>query len=148
MTQLLRLASYERVLEVGTGSGYHTAILSRLVAYVYSLERSPRLAERAGHVLDKLGYDNVDIHVGDGSQGLRDMAPFDVIVVSAAAPELPGPMCGQMNPLGGRMMIPVGSRDRQQLQLVLRSGDHWRIENILPVHFVSLIGRYGFRPRF
>jgi protein-L-isoaspartate(D-aspartate) O-methyltransferase len=89
MTQMLRLSGHERILEVGTGSGYQTAILCSLAAHVYTLEYYPQLADRASRVLARLKINNVDLHIGDGSQGLADMAPFDAIIVSAAAPALP-----------------------------------------------------------
>jgi protein-L-isoaspartate(D-aspartate) O-methyltransferase len=146
MTQLLHLTGRERVLEVGTGSGYQTAILCRLCRHVYSLERYHRLASRAADTLARLNYDNVDIHVGDGSQGLPDMAPFDSIIVTAAAPSIPGPLRSQMSAFAGRMIIPVGAKDAQYLELVVRRGDQWDIRRSGSVKFVPLIGRYGFRP--
>ncbi|HEX2906780.1 MAG TPA: protein-L-isoaspartate(D-aspartate) O-methyltransferase [Phototrophicaceae bacterium] len=146
MSQLVHLTGVERVLEVGTGSGYQAAVLCELSAQVYSLERYPRLAERAGHVLAELGYNNVELHVGDGSQGLADMAPFDAIVVTAAAPSLPGPLRSQMSDRGGRMILPVGDDRRQYLEVVTRMGNRWEIEQTIPVRFVPLVGRYGFYP--
>lgn len=145
MTQILRLSGHERVLEVGTGSGYQTAILCQLSGYVYSLERSPLLADHAAHTLSRLGYNNVDIHIGDGSQGLPDMAPFDAIIVTAAAPAVPGPLRSQLHPLNGRMIVPVGDHEQQYLQFIIREGDRWEIKQALPVRFVPLIGRYGFQ---
>lgn len=147
MTELVHLSGHERVLEVGTGSGYQAAVLCELAAQVYSLERFPRLAERAGCILAELGYNNVEIHVGDGSQGLPDMAPYDVILVTAAAPALPGPLRSQMNERGGRMVLPVGDDRRQYLEVVTRMGNRWEIEQTIPVRFVPLVGRYGFAPR-
>lgn len=146
MSQLLRLRGDEKVLEIGTGSGYQTAILCRLSRYVYSLERAPRLAERAGRILASLGIENVDIHIGDGSQGLADMAYFDAIIVTAAAPVLPGPLCAQLSPQGGRMIIPVGQKAADQyLQIVTRRGNRLHIQRDIAVRFVPLIGRYGFK---
>jgi protein-L-isoaspartate(D-aspartate) O-methyltransferase len=145
MTQELRLTGDERVLEIGTGSGYQTAILCELADYVFSLERHPWLANQAAEILAKLGYENIDIHAGDGSQGLPDMAPFDAIIVTAAAPAVPGPLCWQLNKQGGRMVIPVGDEERQFLQRVVRYDDKWQIESIIPVKFVPLLGRYGFK---
>ncbi len=144
MTQELRLSGHERVLEIGTGSGYQTAILCEMAHYVYSLERFPQLADGAASVLAKLGYANVDIHAGDGSQGLPDMAPFDVIIVTAAAPSIPGTLCWQMEN-GGRMVIPVGDRSRQVLQRVIRQDNRWQVDSIVPVKFVPLLGRFGFK---
>lgn len=144
MTQELHLLGAERVLEIGTGSGYQTAVLCRLARYVYSIERSAWLAEHAAETLSSLGFDNVDLHIGDGSQGLPDMAPFNAIIVTAAAPSLPGPLCTQLDPHGGRMVIPVGDHRQQTLQRVTREGDQWHVEQVMAVKFVPLRGRYGF----
>ncbi len=145
MTQALELSPDDVVLEIGTGSGYQTAVLCEIARFVYSLERYPDLAERAANILDQLGYDNVEIHTGDGSQGLPDMAPFDAIIVTAAAPAIPGPLRAQLAD-GGRLVLPVGSRFQQMLQRVRRDGDSWRVENLLPVMFVPLYGQHGFQP--
>lgn len=145
MTQLLYLSGHERVLEIGTGSGYQTAVLCELAAQVYSLERYPRLAERAANILSRLGYENLEIHVGDGSQGLPDMAPFDAIIVTAAAPALPGPLRSQLRPDGGRMILPIGDEKNQYLEFVTRQNNRWEIEQMVPVRFVPLVGRYGFQ---
>jgi len=147
MTELLQLQGHERVLEVGTGSGYQAAVLCELSAYVYTVERSIILAERAGGLLARLGYNNIDVHVGDGSQGLADMAPFDAIIVTAGAPALPGPLASQLNPNGGRLVIPIGKQSSQYLHCIIREGDNWRTERVLAVRFVPLIGRYGFKFR-
>lgn len=144
MLQVLQLSGHETVLEIGTGSGYQTAILSEMVAYVYSMERNAELAEDAGQRLGQLGYDNVDIYVGDGSQGLPDMAPFDAVIVSAAVPAVPAPLRSQLRP-NGRLILPVGTRERQNLELVRRDFDRWMKESVLPVRFVPLIGQYGFK---
>jgi len=145
MTQLLRLEDHETVLEIGTGSGYQTAILCHLVQHVYSLEYRARLAGRAARLLEEMSYNNVDIHVGDGSQGLADMAPFDAILVTAAAPALPGPLRSQLSPDGGRMILPVGDKDGQHLEVVTRYGNTWEITQMERVKFVPLLGRYGFK---
>lgn len=144
MTQMLSLTGSENVLEIGTGSGYQTAVLCRLAKHVYTLEYQPRLAGRAARILSHLGCNNVDIHVGDGSQGLPDMAPFDAIIVTAAAPSLPGPLRSQLSAEGGRLVIPVGNRDDQHLQRVARQGTSWEIEQTERVRFMPLLGRYGF----
>jgi protein-L-isoaspartate(D-aspartate) O-methyltransferase len=144
MTQMLRLNGTETLLEVGTGSGYQTAILCRLAQHVYSLEYHPRLAGRAARLLGKMGYNNVEIHVGDGSQGLPDMAPFDAIIVTAAAPAVPGPLRAQLSTHHGRMVIPIGSRQNQHLERITRNGETWGIEALDRVRFVPLLGRYGF----
>lgn len=146
MSQELRLTGSEQVLEIGTGSGYQTAILCELAHYVYTLERYPRLAEHAAEVLSRLGYTNVDLHVGDGSQGLLDMAPFDAILVTAAAPMLPGTLCSQLRNPDGRMIVPVGGPGAQMLQRVTRRGSRLYVENLGGVRFVPLIGRYGYKP--
>jgi protein-L-isoaspartate(D-aspartate) O-methyltransferase len=145
MSQMLALKGYERVLEVGTGSGYQTAILSKLATQVFSLERYSRLAERAAHILAELGCDNVEVYVGDGSQGLPDMSPFDAIIVTAAAPALPGPLRSQLHEDGGRMVLPIGDDKQQYLERITRFGKRWEIEQMIPVQFVPLIGRYGFK---
>lgn len=144
MLQSLQLSGHEIVLEIGTGSGYQTALLCQLAAYVYSIERNPDLANQAADRLAEAGYKNVDIHIGDGSQGLADMAPYDAIIVSASVPSIPGPLKAQMRPNNGRLILPVGKRDQQYLQLVRRDFDRWDVETLIPVRFVPLIGRYGF----
>ncbi len=145
MTQLLDLTRSDVVLEIGTGSGYQTAVLSLLAHHVYSLERHRDLASRAAHRLARLGYRNVDVHIGDGSQGLPDMAPFDAIIVTAAAPRTPGPLQAQLSPHGGRLVVPVGTKE-QHLELIVRRGAHWENKRVMAVKFVPLIGRYGFKP--
>lgn len=145
MTQMLELSPDDVVLEIGTGSGYQTAVLCELARCVYSLERYPELGARAAETLAALGYDNVEVHIGDGSQGLPDMAPFDAILVTAAAPAIPGPLRAQLAE-GGRLVLPVGDERQQMLQRVRRTGAAWKIENLIPVMFVPLYGRHGFRP--
>lgn len=145
MTQLLGLDGSERVLEIGTGSGYQTAVLCEIGAQVYSLERHARLAEVATATLERLGYQNVEVYVGDGSQGYPEMAPFDAILVTAAAPAFPGPLRSQLSEHGGRMVLPVGDDQQQMLEVVIREGNRWRVEHSTPVRFVPLIGRYGFQ---
>lgn len=145
MTQMLALEGHERVLEIGTGSGYQTAVLCELADNVISIERYPLLAGRAGDVLTRLGYDNVEIYIGDGTQGMPDMAPYDAIIVTAAAPSLPEPLRLQLNPDSGRMVLPIGASGQQRLEVVRRDGDAWQMERKTPVRFVPLVGRYGFR---
>lgn len=145
MTQLLELRPSDVVLEIGTGSGYQTAVLCELAEFVYTLERYPQLAQHASEMLDELGYENVELHIGDGSQGLPDMAPFDAILVTAAAPVIPGPLRAQLAD-GGRMVLPIGDDQSQVLERVRRSGDRWKIEEQIPVMFVPLYGRHGFQP--
>jgi protein-L-isoaspartate(D-aspartate) O-methyltransferase len=145
MTQTLELKMDDTVLEIGTGSGYQTAVLCQLARFVYSLERYPALGEHASQLLNELGYHNVEVYIGDGSQGLPDMAPFDAIIVTAAAPAIPGPLRAQMAN-GGRLVLPIGDQYQQYLQRVRRSGDSWTIEYLIPVMFVPLYGRHGFTP--
>ncbi len=146
MTERLRLKPTDSILEVGTGSGYQTAILSELVEYVYSLERSSRLADVAGQRLSDMGYSNIDIHVGDGSQGLADMSPYDAILVAAAAPKVPRVLCTQLKHNGGRMIIPIGDRTHQELRLIVRRGEKITTRTLLMCKFVPLVGRNGFSP--
>ncbi|MBN1965519.1 MAG: protein-L-isoaspartate(D-aspartate) O-methyltransferase [Anaerolineae bacterium] len=144
MTQMLELTPDDVVLEIGTGSGYQAAILGEIARQVYSLERHATLAATASKMLDELGYTNIDVYVGDGSQGLPDRAPFDAIIVTAAAPAIPGPLQTQLAD-GGRLVLPVGDHLQQFLRRVRRSGDTWKIEGLIPVMFVPLYGRYGFQ---
>ena len=120
MTELLGLTGAERVLEIGTGSGYQAAVLAELCAKVYTVERVKALAENARAVLDRLGYRGVAIKVYDGTYGWKEMAPFDAIMVTAGSPEVPGPLVEQLK-IGGRMVIPVGDRSGQRLMKVVRT---------------------------
>ncbi|NLX10784.1 MAG: protein-L-isoaspartate(D-aspartate) O-methyltransferase [Chloroflexi bacterium] len=146
MTQALELKPDDIVLEIGTGSGYQTAVLCELARFVYSLERFPELGEQASRRLDDLGYNNIEVYIGDGSQGLPDMAPFNAILVTAAAPAIPGPLRSQLVPHNGRLVLPIGDHHQQSLQRVRRTGDSWQVERLIPVMFVPLYGRHGFRP--
>jgi len=121
MLEALTLSPHDKVLEVGTGSGYVTALLAELVAEVISIERHSSLAEEAKKIVSRLGYRNAQIYVGDGSRGLHQFAPYNAIVVSAAAPHLPQELIDQLAD-GGRMMIPVGEADSQQLQFIYKDG--------------------------
>jgi protein-L-isoaspartate(D-aspartate) O-methyltransferase len=144
MTSLLALKGDENILEVGTGSGYQAAILSYLGANVHTIERHPELAHEAQHRLYSLGLDNVIVHVGDGSEGWPDAAPYQAIMVTAAAPHLPQTLADQLAD-GGRLVLPVGARRRQELQLWQRSGDLLDYESIIPVAFVPLRGKHGWQ---
>lgn len=144
MLEALALRPDDVVLEVGTGSGYETAVLAELARTVYSIERIARLADRARTVLAQLGYANVTVVNGDGSQGLPEAAPFDAIAVSAAAPQVPESLISQLRD-GGRLVIPVGSSYAQELQLVRKIGDTSTTLHLEGVRFVPLIGREGFR---
>jgi protein-L-isoaspartate(D-aspartate) O-methyltransferase len=143
MTQLLELRGDEVVLEVGTGSGYQAAVLSRLARQIYSLERIPELAEGARLVLQRLGIDNVEVLQRDGSGGLPEHAPYPAIVVTAAAPRVPPPMKEQLAE-GGRLVLPVGSQDGQTLERWQRQGEDFRCQRIAPVAFVPLVGEHGW----
>lgn len=145
MTEALALCGTERVLEIGTGSGYQTAVLCALAQAVYTVEYLPALAAAAERTLAALGCTNVEILTGDGSQGWPERAPFDAIIVTAAAPAIPGPLRAQLAPAGGRMVIPVGDQQNQSLLRVTRQGDRCTIEKLLPVRFVPLRGSYGFQ---
>jgi protein-L-isoaspartate(D-aspartate) O-methyltransferase len=146
MTAELGLTGDEKVLEIGAGSGYQAAILGRLAREVISVERIPSLAQEAQDLLDSLGYDNVRIVVGDGTEGWPDEAPYDAIIVTAAAPEVPEPLKGQLAD-GGRLLVPVGPRWTQQLTRVRRVEDEFHTESLLGVAFVPLIGEHGWQDR-
>jgi protein-L-isoaspartate(D-aspartate) O-methyltransferase len=143
MTELLGLKGQEKVLELGTGSGYQAAILSRLVRQVYSVERHAALAEQAGQILSQLGYDNVAIKVGDGTLGWPEHSPYEAIIVTAAAPDVPQPLTDQLAD-GGRLVAPVGSRWSQVLVRVKRQDKTLTREHLTTVAFVPLVGKYGW----
>lgn len=143
MLEALELDPDDRVLEIGTGSGYQTAILAELASRVYSVERHRALGESAGSRLSGLGYRNVQIFVRDGSRGLAEFSPYDAIVVSAAAPKIPESLFAQLRE-GGRMVIPVGGPETQQLQLVAKEKGAASILVIEGCRFVPLVGREGY----
>jgi len=143
MTQFLNLQGHETVLEIGTGSGYQSAILAELAHKVHSVERIPQLATEAGHLLKALHYDNVEVHVADGTLGLPQYGPFDAIMVTAAAPQAPEPLKSQLAD-GGCMIIPSGRRGGQYLERWERQGDSLHREALVPVAFVPLIGKHGW----
>jgi len=143
MTQALGLTGDERVLEIGTGSGYQTAILAELAREVISIERRPELAERARLRLVALGYRNVQVVAADGSLGFPDAAPYDAILVAAAAPRLPEALTAQLAD-GGRIAIPIGSREHQELRVIRREKDAF-VETVADACvFVPLIGEGGW----
>jgi protein-L-isoaspartate(D-aspartate) O-methyltransferase len=145
MTELLAPLAGDRVLDVGTGSGYQAAILALLGAQVVSIERQPELAASARDRLADLGLgDQVEVRLGDGSLGDPTGAPWDGILVAAAAPAIPVSLRQQLSPDGGRLVIPVGDRRRQDLLLVVRHGDTWQERNDGPCVFVPLVGEQGF----
>lgn len=150
MSEALQLRGHERVLEIGTGSGYAAAVLARLAAEVHSVERIPGLAEGARRVLAALGVANVQVHVGDGTLGWPAAAPYDAIVVTAAGPQLPPALRAQLAP-GGRLVMPVGASHGWQdlLRLTRAAGDGSdapdRLERLCSVAFVPLLGAQGWR---
>jgi protein-L-isoaspartate(D-aspartate) O-methyltransferase len=143
MTDLIKPQADDRVLELGTGSGYQAAILAELTGQVYTIEIIEALGKQATEQLSRLGYDNVTVRIGDGYYGWEEQAPFDAIVVTAAASHVPPPLVAQLKP-GGRMIIPVGSRFlTQQLVLIEKQPDGQLItRQILPVRFVPLTGEH------
>jgi protein-L-isoaspartate(D-aspartate) O-methyltransferase len=143
MTQLLNLQGGEKVLEIGTGSGYQAAILGFLAGEVHSVERIPPLARRAEATLRQIGIRNVAVHVGDGTRGWAECAPYDCIVVTAAAPRVPVALLEQLVD-GGLLVIPVGGRGNQTLQRLQRKGQDYETEIIVPVAFVPLKGDFGW----
>lgn len=144
MTSLLKLKGNEKVLEIGTGSGYQAALLGKLAAQVHTVERIPELVEAANASLSQLGMDNVHVHLGDGSLGWPAEAPYDGILVSAASPEVPACLPEQLGP-GGKLVIPVGARWRQMLQVWEMHGNKLEKKEILPVVFVPLRGEKGWQ---
>ncbi len=144
MTEALEPGPTDRVLEIGTGSGYQAAVLSLLVSEVFSLERIASLAEGARKRLNDLGYSNVRVRTGDGSLGWPEEAPFDGIIVTAAAPEPPRSLLSQLSEVGGRLVVPVGTRTEQDLLRVRREGDELETDTLLGCRFVPLLGEEGW----
>lgn len=142
MAEALQLDGSERVLEIGTGCGYGAAVLSYLASEVHSVERIAELAESARERLAELGFDNVTVHAGDGSLGLPDLAPFDAIVVTAAAPDVPPPLIHQLA-VGGRLVIPIGPPDGQRMCRITKRATGLEREDLGAFIFVPLIGTYG-----
>jgi protein-L-isoaspartate(D-aspartate) O-methyltransferase len=144
MVQAAQIKPEDRVLEIGAGSGYQTALLAELASQVFAVERYASLAETAQKTLERLGYRNAKIVTGDGSLGLAEAAPFDAIIVSAAAPRIPQALMDQLA-VGGRLLIPVGEADQQVLQLVQRNADgSISVRTLEGCRFVPLIGEQGF----
>jgi protein-L-isoaspartate(D-aspartate) O-methyltransferase len=141
--EALELKGGERVLDVGTGSGYQAAVLAELAAEVDTIERIPELGERARATLEQAGYGRVRVHVGDGSRGLPGRAPFDAIAVAAAAPDLPRTLYEQLEPRG-RLVVPVGRRGVQRLEVVVRSPEGPAVVRTVSCRFVPLLGEEGF----
>jgi protein-L-isoaspartate(D-aspartate) O-methyltransferase len=144
--ELLRLSGHDRVLEVGAGSGYQTALLAELASTVLAVERVPELAQAARQALEEVGVRNATVVVGDGTLGWRAFAPFDAIVVSAASPAIPKPLLEQLAE-GGRMVIPLGDAETQNLTLVEKQDGMIRTATATGVRFVPLLGEFGFKPR-
>jgi protein-L-isoaspartate(D-aspartate) O-methyltransferase len=143
MTQSVQPGPNDRILEIGTGSGYQSAILSRLCKVVYSVERISALASRARKIHDELGYYNIHVRLGDGSQGLAKEAPYDGIVVTAGAPYVPDILISQLAE-GGKLIIPVGDETLQELKRITRTKDGVQEESLGGCRFVKLIGKNGW----
>lgn len=144
MSAALELQGHERVLEIGTGSGYQTAILAQLAKRVYSIERISTLASRARKVLDQLRLCNINIKIGDGTLGWKDQAPFDAILVAAGSPDVPAEYLAQLC-IGGRLVMPVGDRDQQILIRVVRKAENsYERHQLMGCRFVPLIGEQGW----
>ncbi len=144
MTAALHVRPSDRVLEIGAGCGYQAAILSRLAGEVFGVERRPELALSASARLERLGYANVHVHCGDGTLGMPDLAPFDAILVAAAAPAIPQPLLAQLAE-GGRMIVPVGDAEHQELQLIEKRGKSVRTTILEGCRFVPLVGYHGWQ---
>lgn len=146
MTELLDVRETDRVLDVGTGSGYQAAILAELAADVHTIERYPELADQASEKLGSIGYQSIHVHTGDGTLGYPPAAPYDRIIVTAASPSVPEALLAQLGQ-DGRLVIPVGSRHLQHLEVWNRHGDTFRHETSIPVVFVPLIGEQGWNAK-
>jgi protein-L-isoaspartate(D-aspartate) O-methyltransferase len=144
MTEALELSGKERVLEIGTGSGYQAAILAELAHWVVTVERHHQLAEKAREVLDKLGYTNIEVHLAERRLGWCQGAPYDAIIVTAGAPKVPQELLDQLAP-GGRLVIPVGSRYEQDLLKVIRRDHEFATRNLGPCRWVPLVGEEAWR---
>jgi protein-L-isoaspartate(D-aspartate) O-methyltransferase len=144
MTSALRLQPTDRALEIGTGCGYQAAVLSLLAKVVFTIERHPELASAASKRLTKLGYHNVHVHCGDGTLGLPEFAPFDAILVAAAAPAAPQPLLAQLAE-GGRLIVPVGDADNQELQLIEKRAGAFSTKMLEGCRFVPLVGHHAWQ---
>ncbi len=143
MLQAADISPQDRVLEIGAGSGYQTALLAELAREVFAIERYPTLVEQAGQVLDRLAYKNITLVAGDGTLGLMQAAPFNAIIVSAAAPQ-PPPALIQQLAVGGRLVVPVGDTSQQVLEVVEKQPDGITVRSLEGCRFVPLIGQQGF----
>ena len=144
MLQAAEIKPTDRVLEIGAGSGYQTALLAQLAHHVFAVERHPSLVAGASATLERLGYKNITLVTGDGSLGLPEAAPFDAIIVSAAAPDVPPALVEQLA-IAGRLVIPVGIADQQVLEVVRKRPQGITVERLEGCRFVPLIGEQGFR---
>jgi protein-L-isoaspartate(D-aspartate) O-methyltransferase len=144
MTEALRLTGKEKVLEIGTGSGYQTALLAELCFNVFSVEKIRALSRKARELLDRLEYHNIALHVGDGTIGWSEHAPYDSIIVAASAPDVPRPLIEQLS-VGGKLVIPVGDDVSQVLKLVQRERFGFHQEDIGECRFVKLWGKFGWQ---
>ncbi len=144
MTSALRLQPGDRVLEIGTGCGFQAAVLSHLAREVFTIELRPELASAASEKLARLGYHNVHVHCGDGTFGLPEFAPFDAVLVAAAAPEVPEPLLAQLAE-AGRLIIPVGDADNQELRLVEKHAGVFSSKMLEGCRFVPLVGHHGWQ---
>ncbi len=144
MTEHLRLRGQEKALEVGTGSGYQTAILAKLCREVHTIERLPELSDTARGVLGSLGLENVHYSIGDGSAGVSEAGPYDAIIITAACPDVPEPLQQQLAE-GGRLVAPIGSQGTQNLIIMTRDGQRLSRRSICPCRFVPLLGKYAFK---
>jgi protein-L-isoaspartate(D-aspartate) O-methyltransferase len=144
MSQALELTGREKTLEIGTGSGYQTAILAELSDKVYTIERIKPLMEEARQLLDELGYSNVMFKAFDGTLGWKEYGPYDAIMVTAGAPKIPQPLLDQLAD-GGRMVVPVGDKFSQEMIKVIREKDHYKEANLGGCRFVDLVGVHGWR---
>ena len=144
MTEALDLRGPEKVLEIGTGSGYQTAILAELAEKIYSIERIRTLSNKAQRILDDLGYFNVVLKVGDGTIGLKEEAPFDAIMVTAGSPDVPQPLVDQLA-MGGRLVVPVGDRYTQALMKIARVKEGITKTDLGGCRFVNLLGTHGWK---
>ncbi|HZE09192.1 MAG TPA: protein-L-isoaspartate(D-aspartate) O-methyltransferase [Gemmatimonadaceae bacterium] len=141
--ELLKLTGNEKILEIGTGSGYQTALLSVLASQVFSIERIPELLDNARDTIRQLGLRNISFLLGDGTLGWRQYAPYDAILVGAGAPEVPSPYLEQLKE-GGRVLIPLGDKEEQTLYMFTRRGDELQQVEVAPVRFVPLVGKYSW----
>jgi protein-L-isoaspartate(D-aspartate) O-methyltransferase len=144
MTEALSLAEDEKVLEVGTGSGYQTALLAELCFNVFSVEKLRALSRKARALLDRLEYHNIALHVGDGTIGWSEHAPYNAIIVTAGAPKAPKPLLDQLA-IGGRLVIPIGDEQAQTLMRITRTRNSFKQEPLGECKFVKLLGKYGWR---